>query len=325
MTNTVKKLAIVSLFTGLAFAIGATVIGSGSMFSAKAADFVGNHYTAREATFSQSGCCEYWIDCNTHEMFFTKPTGTITEAGEATVVVEPGDPRYVASIVPASTDSIPTSNEITNTVIIDETPKQDSTEDIHVEDGNGNNTGIIITDNKQDQEYTIVGYNGNENEGNNKIIVIPEGVEYINVNQHDYHYRYNPFDATDPNNKDSHLDEVETLVIPSTIHDIPHGTFIGMTSLKTVICRAGSINQGAFNNCPNLEFVYFGATVTKITGNPFQNANADNKKMKLGCEAASKPANWSDDWNVYSYWDPKGGVDGKGGRLWFDTTWNLAY
>lgn len=318
MTDKLKKMAIAGLFTGLAFSFCVTAFSNSAMISARAADFVGNHYTAREATFSTSGCCEYWISCVTHEIFFTNPGGKITEAGEATVVLDASDTtgRYIAPFAPEAVAVIPSENVVTGYGIVDDTPKADDTDDIHVIDNNGDDTGVILTDNQADLQYTVVGYEGDSN-----VLIIPEGVTSINVNcNHDWHYPVNPFDATAEANKGTDFDKIETIILPSTITDLPTGTFVGLHNLKTVIIRCGEIGYGIFKDCPKLEFVYLANTVKKITGNPFQDSGVVGNTMKIATGHASKPAAWAKEWDIYSYY-----VHELGGPGRYDVTWNVQY
>ena len=65
---------IASLFAG-AFATliannSVSIVGNAFKLSASAHTHSGNHYIGKAATCTEDGIREYWISCDTHEVFF---------------------------------------------------------------------------------------------------------------------------------------------------------------------------------------------------------------------------------------------------------------
>ena len=83
-----KKQTILMCALGVA-AIAATAVGTGYSVSSKSGVFfaggddgVWKHYARKEATKTEKGIREYWVNCLTNEHVFTAPTtGTIEEGG----------------------------------------------------------------------------------------------------------------------------------------------------------------------------------------------------------------------------------------------------
>lgn len=83
-----KKQTILMCALGVA-AIAATAVGTGYSVSSKGGVFfaggddgVWKHYERKEATATEKGIREYWVNCLTNEHVFTAPTtGTIEEGG----------------------------------------------------------------------------------------------------------------------------------------------------------------------------------------------------------------------------------------------------
>lgn len=84
-----KKQTILMCALGVA-AIAATAVGTGysvssnkgGVFFAGGDDGVWKHYERKEATKTEKGIREYWVNCLTNEHVFAKPTtGTIEEGG----------------------------------------------------------------------------------------------------------------------------------------------------------------------------------------------------------------------------------------------------
>lgn len=98
-----KKIALFGSLTSLlvsGFVVATQSNGTG--FFAQAASgckHSGNHYSAILPTNKSSGVKEYWVCCNCHEHYFTKPsTGDWTYVGTAPLITDSKDDRYIAKL-----------------------------------------------------------------------------------------------------------------------------------------------------------------------------------------------------------------------------------
>lgn len=293
MLSKAKTIAIATVFAGLVLSLNIALGQTNGIGDVHAASQIsGNHYTAKEATFSEPGCKEYWIDCLTKEIYFTKPsTGVWHDNGVAVPVSDPTDPRYVPSM---SVSETPTQEDIESTTI--------NKEDVTVEDQNNNDTGLIIVDQDgkvgsgtitEDSTFNVVSY-----QGDNKTVVIPEGIITLDTYNAggSSEWNGNPFDGT---NKTSNANIIETVVIPESVKYLHVSCFKNMPNLKTVVIGAAEIYYGAFANCPNLKSVYIKDSCKKIAEGAFITSGASD--LKIYCEATSKPSGWKENWNIKSW------------------------
>ncbi|MCF0108132.1 MAG: leucine-rich repeat protein [Bacilli bacterium] len=287
MTNTIKKIAICGLFLGLGFATVATVVSSESNFLNAAGDFNGNHYAKRDATFTQSGCNEYWIDCTTHEVFLSRPAGYTDpdpdNIPQATVVLDDTDTtgRYIPAF---SEVEVPTESQIEETTVV----KPAGSNTPIVQDENGNNTGLIVQDSTQQSGgLEVVGY-----EGSSTTIVIPEGVTTMLAWK-------NIFNA----GQNENMDKIETIVIPSTVAELEVGIFKNMPNLTTLIIKANKVNYGIVDNCPKLKTVYLFNTVNTMEAQAFYTysgtSDRDANHLQIYCQDTANKKGWKDHWNYY--------------------------
>ena len=297
MLSNAKKITIASLFAGLAISLCVAFGSSDAFGGVKAASQItGNHYTERSATFSESGCKEYWIDCLTKNIYFNQPLeGNWHDNGVANVILDANDPRYIAPIVE---EEIPNNEDIKDVRI--------NKEETIVEDINNENTGLIISDENgnvgtdvnpdDDTQYNVISY-----QGDNKTVVIPEGVVTLDTYNASGSAQWNgnPFDGS---NESSNAAIVETVIIPSTVKYLHVGAFKNMKNLKTVVIGAQEIYYGAFSNCPNIKNVYIKNSCKVIHQGAFIESYSTN--MTISAEATSKPAGWQDNWSIRAWTYP---------------------
>ena len=297
MLSNAKKLTIATLFTGLVVSLGVAFGANGISSVRAASQITGNHYTAKAPTFSEPGCKEYWIDCLTKTIYFSQPLeGNWHDNGVAVPVNDPTDPRYIAPV--SEEETLPTNEDINNTRI--------NQDEVIVEDDTTDNTGLIITDQngnvgqevkvEEEVDYNVISY-----VGDNKTVVIPEGVVTLDTYNASGSSAWNgnPFDG---NNINSNASIIETVIIPSTVTYLHVGCFKNMTNLKTVVIGAQEIYYGAFSNCPNLKNVYIKNSCKTIAQGAFIESRATN--MQIFCEATSQPSGWQSNWNIRAWTYP---------------------
>lgn len=99
-----KKYLILSLIASMTFS-AAVVFASfktSSFASPKAqtCEHVGNHYSMKAATETESGWKEFWVCCKCHEVYLTMPEGQFVDndASQMTGGVNYGHPAYIAPL-----------------------------------------------------------------------------------------------------------------------------------------------------------------------------------------------------------------------------------
>ena len=97
-----KKALIITCLVTTSLILGTVMYASAggiSMVRADETEHVGNHYTELAPTATSSGVKEYWVCCECHKHFLTKPaTGTWTDAGTAALINDPTDDRYLPQL-----------------------------------------------------------------------------------------------------------------------------------------------------------------------------------------------------------------------------------
>ena len=109
----IKKLALAFFAvttTGAAVAI-ASVSNSNSILTlAEECDHVGNHYSLRTSSSTQSGTKEYWVCCKCHKHYLTQPdpktSYTWNDAGVAPVITDVNDDRYIPANTVATAEEL---------------------------------------------------------------------------------------------------------------------------------------------------------------------------------------------------------------------------
>ena len=132
-------------------------------------------------------------------------------------------------------------------------------------------------------DATITGFTGSDTE-----LTIPS--EIIEGNNH---YTVTKIGANAFKNR-SGLKEV---TIPSSVTAIDDYAFSGCGDLSKIIIPSSvtSIGKYAFSGCSNLASVEIPSSVLSIGKNAF-----NCSKIKIYCEAPSKPDGWDSEWNPYS-------------------------
>lgn len=311
MTTSNKKFVIAGLVSGLLLSFGVAFNGSALSVKAAASDIY-YHYEGRPADFANFGIREYWTNCK-GDTTIEKPAASkyieFKDAGiEVPATMSKDDPRYIAPETAGANNEVPTSKEIQSVTIIPtgsgnttsggahggttgSTPSGSSTP--IVVDQDGKNTGLIIeeVDSKEttqtvddDSKYNVVGY-----EGEDETLIIPEGIISIDT------WNYHPFNG----NTNENVNQIETVVIPSTVTELTVQAFENMPNLETIVIGAQLLRYGCIQNCPKLKYIYITKDCTVIDSTPFRTSGTQD--IKIFCEAESKPAGWIDDWNVSTY------------------------
>lgn len=194
--------------------------------------------------------------------------------------------------------------EVRVEVVVDDSGK---TTEIKVVDENNNDTGlVIIPDNGNtgstsgsSDGYTVTGFTGDCS-----TVIIPEGVTTMETWRNAFNGKIN-----------ENADKIETVVVASTVKNLPEYIFSDLPNLKTVIVKAQSINFGFIRNCPSLKCVYLFDSVNTIAGQAFNQSGCSND-MQIVCESEAKKPGWSNDWNRITWGN---------GKNFYDVTWNQAY
>ena len=242
----------------------------------------GNHYSLRTATFSESGTLEYWVCCECHQHYYSKPNGSAwTEAGLAPIVGSDDD-RYIPQL--ANTET-PSEEEMTNVVVVPAHTDDNISDKPIVVDEHGEDTGLIIEETgNNSNEYNVIGY-----EGTSTTVIIPEGIVSIDT------WGSHPFNGANNEN----VSNIEVLVVPDTVGALTVTAFENMPNLKTLVIAASNLNYGVIQNCPNLTSIYLTDNVKDIVSTAFISANTQD--ITIYCEATSKPNGWCPDWNISNY------------------------
>lgn len=293
MTNTIKYLTVGGLVAMAATAFS-IVVTSGTPNSATLAaqPFNGNHYTLRLPTAEQSGCKEYWIDCTTHQMYFTDPKGTVTEAGEATIIIDNSDERYLGyeSVIEDLKDTY--------------TPEE-------VKEIISDNYGIELNDDLT----KVIGIDETAIEQHNNELIIPEGVTEI---------EWWGKEAVSFKN----LQSVEKISLPSTIEKVPAGWKIeNCPNLKEIDIGVSTIvGNEILTNCQSLEKIIIRSTVEKISDFAFASAFKDGQiqrtsnwtNLTIYCEDNGPKNGWGSKWNWSAYWEDFQGYQ-------YATNWSVTF
>lgn len=101
--------------------------------------------------------------------------------------------------------------------------------------------------------------------------------------------------------------DVETIIIPDGIVNIGKYAFYNCNQLTNIILpnSVKTIEEYAFDTCKNLGSIVIPNSVTSIGNKAFSGCY----KLKIHCEAESKPEGWSEQWNSSSRpvkWNYKG-------------------
>lgn len=259
----------------------------------------GNHYLGKDATFSESGSLEYWVCCECHEHYFTKPSNGVWKDMGIASNLSFEDDRYIPAKI---NEDVPTQTEIESTVIVPAHTGDNKTDEPKVVDQNGNDTGLIVKETgKNTNEYNIIGYTGTA-----ETLIIPEGIISLDT------WNYHPFDGK--NNPNVAL--IETLVIPSTVTDLSVTALENMPKLTNIVISADLLNFGIIKDCKTVKNIYISKEVTKIHGQAFINVHSQYD-LTIYCEAKTQPAGWDPQWNVkdFSTWP----------FTYFNTVWGVAY
>lgn len=200
---------------------------------------------------------------------------------------------------------VPTEEKMEETHVEIVTNEDTGSQEIKVVDSNNEDTGLVIvpengyTTSGSSDGYQVTGFTGDT-----KTVIIPEGVTTMESWRNAFNGSIN-----------ESADQIETIVISSTVTCLPVSIFNNLPNLKTLIIKAQTIQFGFVNNCPKLKSVFIFDTCVKIDGQAFNQAKCSTDLL-ICCEADEKPSGWSSDWNRIQW--------GSGKKM-YDVLWSQAY